>query len=306
MGNWTIRWNFGKEVYSPGESGFVHFWLENTGSTVLFIDEVGLQFEWQSSEWFPAKCQRQIPVGSNVYIGKGYFDVPLTKAGLVRYRVGYHIWQYQRTTDRWEDLGFDWSELKYFIKSIPSPFYRAFVSRGIIPEDRLVGDQIVGMIKGWGFEPFTAGIEKVFEKGKVTEGIKEEIVKSNCLMAIATPRTLDALRGLWRTLEWLHGETGVAWGVDKPMLILKEKTLLLGGLPRYLVEEQQAISIGYDPFNLEELRTKLDAIMPSFRDWIASNLRDEFVNTLVKAATIAIPALLVGGIAGFLVGSSKR
>lgn len=306
MGDWQIKWNFDKEVYSPGESVFAHFWVENRGQTILFVDEICMQYEWQGSQSLSIRCSKQVPVGSDQYVGMVFFEIPIAVAGSVMYRVGYHMWEHQTSLCQWQDLGFYWSEQRYFINSMPRPFYTAFVSRGVRSEDRLVSDQIVDVISGWGFDPFTAGIEYSFEKGKVTKGIRGEIVKRDCLIAIATPRILDALSGLWRTLEWLHGETGIAWGLDKPMLIMKEKGLLIEGLPSYLIEEEQTLAIEFDSLNLGHLRTKLQAIMPSFREWIASRRRAQFINTLVSIASIAIPALITGGIVGYLLGSSKR
>jgi hypothetical protein len=306
MGDWIIRWNFDREVYRPGDSGFVHFWLVNRGDTPLYAEETGLQFEWQESEWYPVKRQVQIPVGSTQYIGMSSFDIPARKVGMLRYRVGYHLWEFQSRLNNWVDLGFSWSELKYFINAMPTPFYRAFVARGVRPEDRIVNDPIVDIIRSWGFETVTLPIEVVPEKGEVARTEREEIMRSDCLIAIATRRILDGLTGLWRTLEWLHGETGIAWGVDKPMLILKERGLLLEGLPEYLIKEKEALTLEFDPLNPEELKPKLDVIMPTLREWIASKRREEFANAVIRAASIAIPALLIGGIVGFLVGSSKR
>jgi len=305
MGDWIIRWNFDKEVYRPGDKGFAHFWLENRGNTPLYVEQIGLQFEWQESKWHSANRQVQIPVSSTQYVGMSSFEIPARKAGMLRYRVGYHLWEFQSHLNKWVDLGFNSSEIKYFINAMPTPFYRAFVARGVRREDRIVNDPIVNMIKSWGFETVTLPIEVEPEKGRVARTDREEIMKSDCLIAIATRRILDGLMGLWRTLEWLHGETGIAWGVDRPILILKEKGLLLEGLPGYLIEEEECFTLEFDPLNPEELKPKLDVIMPSFREWIASKRRAEFMNAVITAASIAIPALIVGGIIGFLVGSSK-
>jgi len=51
----------------------------------------------------------------------------------------------------------------------------------------------------------------------VTQKVNEEIRRANALIAIATPRYRDALKGLWGTLEWLHAEVGIAFGIDKPL-----------------------------------------------------------------------------------------
>jgi len=122
----------------------------------------------------------------------------------------------------------------------PTPFYRVFVSRGLSVEDRAIGDPIVEIIREWGFETVTVGIEVKVPDNQVPQAVREEIRKADAVIAIATPRYLDALTGLWRTLEWHHGEVGIAFGIDKPLLILKDKRTSLGGLPSYLTSLKQA------------------------------------------------------------------
>ena len=161
----------------------------------------------------------------------------------------------------------------------------------------MVGDQIVDMIKEWGFETYTVGIEETADPKLLKEAVKDRIIKSDCLIAISTPRYLDALSGLWRTLEWLHGEVGIAYGRERPILVLQDEGIALGGLPGEIKE----LALPYNPFKLEELRQKLGARMLPFREWIASRKREQFLATV---AGIGIP-LLVGGIIGFIIGRSR-
>lgn len=90
-----------------------------------------------------------------------------------------------------------WTEKEFFIKSIPRPFYRAFVSRGIRTEDRIITDPIIEMIKEWGFETTTIGIETAADLNQIDETVKLEIKKADCFIAVATRRYLDALSGIW-------------------------------------------------------------------------------------------------------------
>jgi len=136
--------------------------------------------------------------------------------------------------NQWVDLGYYSSENQYFISVYPTPLYRVFVSRGLSAEDRAIGDPIAEMIREWGFETVTVGVEVEVPEEQIPTKVKEEIKRCDALIAIATPRHLDTLTGLWRTLEWLHGEVGMAFGIDKPLLILKDKRVSLGGLPGYL------------------------------------------------------------------------
>jgi len=55
------------------------------------------------------------------------------------------------------------------------------------------------MIREWGFETVTVGVEVKVPEEEVARTVEEEIKKADALIAIATPRFLDALTGLWRT-----------------------------------------------------------------------------------------------------------
>jgi hypothetical protein len=273
--------------------------LENTGDTYLHATEVGLQFEFQEKQnlYYPASCNTQVAPRANLYLSSVTFEIPRLVAGVVRYRVCYHLWEYDAVRRNWLDLGTSWSESNHYIKALPLPYYRAFVSRGVPPEDRVVGNQIVDMIKEWGLETYTVGIEETADPKLLKEEVRDRIVKSDCLIAIATPRYLDALSGLWRTLEWLHGEVGIAYGTERPILVLRDESIALGGLPGEIKE----FALPYNPLNLEELRQKLGARMLPFREWIASRKREQFLATV---AGIGIP-LLIGGIIGFIIGRSR-
>ena len=100
---------------------------------------------------------------------------------------------------------------------------------------------------------------------------------------------MDALTGLWRTLEWLYSETGIAYGLNKPMLILKDNRVSLGALPSYLVKLKHVPVIEFDPYNIDAVRTKLATVMPAFREWIETKRRQEFFE--------AVARLIVGGLA---------
>jgi len=300
MGNWLLRWQFDKPTYQPGDQVRVNFWVENLGDTILFASEVGLQLEFQQKQnlYYKKECAAQVSPRATQYVSSLVLEIPKTIAGIVRYSVTYHLSEYSQAGRIWQDLGPFWEELKWYIKVLPVPYYQAFVSRGLPPEDRLVGDQIVEMIQEWGFETFTVGIDELVDRKALAPAIRERVTSSDCLIAIATPRYVDALTGYWRTLEWLHGETGIAFGTSRPVLILRDQGVVVGGLPGELTE----LSVPYDPLNLEELRQKLGSVMPIFRQWVAGKRREEFLAGLAK---VGIP-LLIGGIVGFLIAGSKK
>jgi len=306
MGSWIIRWSFNKPSYSPGESALVSFWIENTGDTLLYLSNIELNFDFGTYDL--ESISSMISPREARFLGNIWLSIPKNVVGRRIFTLKYHMYEY--ADNAWVDLGFYHSDKQYFLSIYPTPTYKVFVSRGLTVEDRAIGDRIIEMIREWGFETVTIGIEVKARDEEIPLKVKEEIKKSDALIAIATPRYMDALTGLWRTLEWLHGEVGIAFGIDKPLLILKDRRVVLGGLPSYLSKAELAPTIEFDPYNLDELRKALSAVMPGFREWIENKRKREFFEALGKVAGLGLAvigsAIIVSGIIGALYGSSKR
>ncbi|MHA1595528.1 MAG: hypothetical protein ACTSXX_12450 [Candidatus Baldrarchaeia archaeon] len=305
MVSWILRWNFDKTTYSPGETAIISFWVENTGDTYLYFDDFEISFDFGTYK--TRTISGQIPPRSNRFLGLARILLPKRVVGRKLFTIKHRVYEY--FDNKWVNRGTIKYEKKFFLSIYPRPFYRVFVSRGLRIEDRAIGDPIVEMIKEWGFKTVTVGVEKQVPEEQVPMAVKTEIQRCDAIIAIATPRHLDALTGLWRTLEWLYSETGIAYGLNKPMLILKDKRVSLGGLPSYLVEYKYIPVIEFDPYNLDELRTKLAAIMPSFREWIETKRRQEFFEALgriVVGGLTLIGLIALPGIIGSILGSFKK
>jgi hypothetical protein len=102
---------------------------------------------------------------------------------------------------------------------------------------------------------------------------------------------MDSVTNLWRTLEWAHNEIGIAFGVDKPLLILKEKGIEVGGLPSFLANYGGALFLEYDPYNLTYLKYSLALLMPAFRGWTEGQNSQSLLEILGK--------ITIGGLAIF-------
>ena len=305
MGSWILRWNFDKETYSPGEIATISFWVENTGDTYLYFSDFEIEFDFGT--YGIESISGQILPKSNIFLGRARISLPKNVVGRRLFVIRHRTYEY--INDTWVDVGVTKYDKRFVLNIYPRPFYRVFISRGLRIEDRAVGDPIVEMIKEWGFETITIGIERQVPEEQVPMAVREEIQKCDAIVAIATPRHLDALTGLWRTLEWLYSETGIAYGLNKPMLILKDRRVSLGGLPSYLATYRHAPLLEFDPYNLEELRAKLAAVMPSFREWIETRRRQEFfeiLGRLVVGGLVILGLIALPGIIGSVLGSSKK
>jgi len=302
MGNWIIRWNWNKDSYSPGEQAYVSFWLENSGNTHLFLSELKLEFDFGTYDL--ASIGGMIPPRTNRYLGNVQLLLPVEVVGRKIFNVRYHMYEY--IYPDWFDLGSYQSEREFFVSIYPIPYYRVFVSRGLSIEDRTVGDPIVETIREWGFQTITVGVEIQVPDEQVASVVKGEVQRADAVIAIATPRFLDAVTGLWRTLEWHHAEVGIGFGVDKPLLILKDQRVSLSGLPSYLTTAQLSPLVEFDPYNLDELKIKLSAVMPGFREWIENKRRQGFFDGLAKILTVVGAAVIISGVVGAITGTSKK
>ena len=304
MGNWIIRWNFNKPMYTLGEQPLASFWLENTGNTYLYLSNVELDFEFGAYNL--ETISGMISPRENKFLGNVSLPLPINVVGRKIFTFKYFMQEH--ISDNWIDLGFYQSDKQYFISVYPSPFYRVFVFRGLGIEDRTIGDPVAEMIREWGFETVTVGIEVKVPDEQLAMTVKEEVKRADGAIAIVTPRFTDAETGLRVTSEWCHNEIGISFGIDKPLLILKDRRVALGGLPSYLPPSYP--SIEFDSYNLDELRIGLSTVMSGFREWVETERKQNFfeslkkvvVGGLVVAGTIAI----VSGIIGALSGTSKK
>jgi hypothetical protein len=162
----------------------------------------------------PPKCEQ---------LAQYRFIVPRSVWGRKHFTLGYQI-NYFNGNSRKLYGNFADKHGMYFIivcprRQINTSQYRIFVSRGIRGEDRTVGDFVVQRMRQWNLTTRTVGIEVHASQRNTSGIIKEEIKKADGVVAIATPRNYDQITKNWRTLEWLQSEVGIAFGVNKPLLI---------------------------------------------------------------------------------------
>lgn len=306
MADWRLTWNFSKPSYSPGEQALVSYWIENVSESPLYLSNLQLEFDFGTYDF--SSVGGMVSPRENRFLGNMWFQLPKNVVGRKFFTLRYHLHEF--INNNWADIGSYASERQYFISIYHAPFCRIFVPRGLTIEDRAIGDPIAEVLREWGFQTVTIGIEVVVPEEQVTTRAREEIKQSEGVVAIATPRFMDALTGTWRTLEWLHNEIGIAYGVDKPLLILKDRRVTLGGLPSYLADQKKAPIVEFDPYNLNELGNGLSTVMPGFREWIETKRRQAFNESLGKLIVGGLAVVgfiaVINGIAGALSGSSKR
>ena len=269
---------------SPGDLAAVRVWLQNQSAIPIALDSAQLQFRFANYKLTPRN--KTVPPGSEKLCCVEHLLIPQTAVGQLDYQVQYRIrhqngasWVSEETT----------SDTR-LINSYPRPWYSIFLSRGLATEDRGIGDAVVGMLREWALDSHTVGVDIKVDHAQVPEAIRQGIAQHGGLIAVLTPRYFDAIRGDWGTFPWSQDETGMAYAMKKPMLILKDQRVTLDGLQRFLPEHV----IEFNPFDLQSLRGNLSAIIPSFREAIATQRTQKFYETLGKVAAIGAAAMGLG------------
>jgi len=249
----------------------------------IYVSKIGAQFDWQADNWYVNDSNVYIPPNSSKYLSFLDFNIPTNIVGKRTCQFGVEIHEKDPMLD-WRNKGIIWFE-PTSINVTVIPRYRCFVSRSNREENKLMVEPFVNRIQDWGFDTYTVGINVFADLGKEKEVIRAEIEKADCLIGIATKRYQAWVNGYaWKTLEWLHDEVSIAYGLRKPILIIKEEDLELGGLPTKLS------FISFSPHNINEGLRKLDNCMLQFRRQIESKKSGELFGNLGK---LAVGALLI-------------
>jgi hypothetical protein len=272
-----LYYKFDKASYLPGEVVIMNVWIKNMGDTYLYLSDIILNFDFGIYK-FPKSVYRPIAPKKNEYLGVWRFQLPQV-VGNRKCIMEYVIHEYVNRT--WEPH-YRWKKNPTILLIYPRPVYRLFLSRGIRPEDRKIGDHIASIIRQWGFYTVTVGIEVKVPDHQVAFEIRRQILMSDAVLVITTPRTHDVITQTWKTLEWIHAETGIAYGFNKPLLILKDSRVNIEGLPSYLRISNPRLELSFDVSNLGNLSEMFSLVMPSFRLSIQNKSSEELIRTLGK------------------------
>jgi hypothetical protein len=123
------------------------------------------------------------------------------------------------------------------------------------------------------------GINEIEENVKnIPRRIIEEIIKSDCLFAIASPRDVSILPHLIRTLSWLQNEVSFGYMADKPILIMSDVKVSLSGL----IADQSIPVIKYDIYQFDSFLQQLNGILPFFRKYIIKKTDESLQQSIKK------------------------
>jgi hypothetical protein len=174
--------------------------------------------------------------------------------------------------------------------------FLAFVSRSLRPEDAPLVEPFVKRLRLWGLNPRTVGVNVTArDPSQVSPDVREWIAKCDCLVAVATPREALA-SGEYQPPDWIHSELGIAYGREKPFLLIHEASVRVGGLP-----ERTGFRLPFEAAHPERAFPALDAQMPEIRAWCqvgrAASRRAGWIDLGTKALAVFGAIRLVQGLA---------
>ncbi|HYA85027.1 MAG TPA: hypothetical protein VEH06_16510, partial [Candidatus Bathyarchaeia archaeon] len=187
MNNYTVSWNFDKSSYSPGDGARINLWCENKGIRLLYMSEIAIEFDFGVYP-LPQTVCGTIKPGYREFLGTAYLQLPLDVVGVKTFKLRYTLFLYEDLIKSWNEFS-DQRTGEFFVCIFPKPLYDVFLSRGLRIEDRIMGDPIAELIREWGFNTITVGIEVEAPDNLVAFQVRKEIQQNaHATIVIATPR----------------------------------------------------------------------------------------------------------------------
>jgi len=109
---------------------------------------------------------------------------------------------------------------------MPHIQFRAFLSCSFEENDQELVEFFGKMIRSFGIEPEVYDYQ---DMGRIPDAIKERIVRSDCLIAIATQRNKIEGSDYWTCPDWIQHEIALANAYNKPIAVFFEDGVSIDG-----------------------------------------------------------------------------
>jgi len=291
---WKLYPSPNKPIYAPKDNISIHFNVENLlTNTYLYFSKLIIHPSW-SSVPISEDTNLQLSPKSMSFLKYIQFKVLESVTGEQNLKLGLTTWFWDSSLKEWISLGDIFTNIDYRINITPSPVYKAFISRSNRNEDIPIVEPIIEKIRSWGFETKTVGIN-VFAKDekKVPSKIIGEIISSDCLIAIATPRDLSAIDDFYKTFAWLQSEVSFAFMKKKPIIVFLDDRVK----PEGLVANKYLLIFSFSIFNYLKLYNEMNQVMPLLRKIIKGRKEEDFnkmLTTLFKKIASAPEVFFLG------------
>ena len=295
-----LSWNFDKSYYSPSDHAIISLWAVNYDNKNMYVTDIAVESDFGTYSLPQTVCgiisPQNVTSPNPAFLGCIDMKIPTAIIGTRKFNLRYRNHHFEK--GQWIAHPVRLSK-QFTINIFKMPIYRVFLSRGTRFEDRIVGDYIAQMVREWKLLPVTVGIE-IPVPDRVTKEINDsEIQNSAGLIVIITPRILDHSIQAYETIKWLHNERGMSYAKRKPVMILKDRDVILDGLTSHLNSDTQ---LEFDPANLYELKTRLSLAISWFRESIEGKNMGEFYKNLKDLALDGLKpfddVVLLSGIIG--------
>lgn len=266
---WYLQTVFDRKVAYPGEILCASATVRNATAIPIFVGDCHWQFSCYPGYKPGVKSLgTSIPPNDIAIIPAWQLPIPEVQEGQYEANLSLDTWIWDYSLAKWTELGCIKVSRGEPFFIIHMPRFRAFISRSNHDIDRPIVDAIVSLIQRWGFDTHTVGINEIEkDTGRVPDRIVQEIAKSDCVFAIATPRDMSSIPNLFRTLTWLHNEVSFSFMAERPTLLIADQTILLDGL----AGTERIPTIRYSAHDLVSFLAHLNGLMPTIRQV----LRDE-------------------------------
>ena len=152
---------------------------------------------------------------------------------------------------------------------MPQVVFKAFLSCSFAEEDKEIVDFFQRVIKAFDIEPLLYDYQEI---GHVPDKVKENIVATDCLIAIVTKRKKIEGSEYWTCPDWIQSEVTLANALNKPVAIFFEDCVSIEGLMG-LDERRQ-------PFARGEIIRDIDKITKflfNLRNYLEATYQAEFL-----------------------------
>ncbi|MDI6781101.1 MAG: hypothetical protein QME49_03205 [bacterium] len=289
---WVVSPKVNKFVWKTGEEMKVDLNVRNLSDSALYFSRAEIIPSWiKGKKGIKIVEGNYLASGDSTFIAEFNLQLPPTP-GLYTLKFGLETWIYNNYTTNWKNLGVQQTPYWGYIQvTQQSPIYTVFVSCSLREEDKPCVNQILNLLKLWGFNPVTVGINRFSEDpSKIPQDIDKEIEKATAVIGIATPRDYSIQDKAYKAFPWLHIETKKGIDSNKPLLFIVDERIKQEGLLEY----PDFPKVFYNPTKLDVLEHKLAVVMPGFRELIAEKKVQKFLDGLGKAGLILGGIWLVG------------
>ena len=158
---------------------------------------------------------------------------------------------------------------------MPEILFKAFLSCSLEEKDKEVMEFFKKVIRSFDIEPMIYDYQEI---GKVPDKVKEHIIRSDCLIAIATPRKKIEGSNYWACPDWIQHEIALANAYNKPIAIFLEDSVKIEGFIEMEERRQR--------FTREDLIKNIDKITT-----FLFNLRKHLESTR-ETGVLQVPVLI--------------